>query len=82
MSTKKQTTKRHVFSDAELQQLKKYLEQQTIRKEIMGLLDSYFCSSCSLYAKKEAFSDFISEWHKDLQRSVENTERMIREGRA
>jgi len=82
MSTKKQTTKRHVFSETELQQLKKYLEIQTIRKEIIGMFDGYCCSSCSLYAQKENFSDFISEWHKDLQRSVENTERMIREGKA
>ena len=74
------TKKPHVLSDELLQQLKKYLGIQIIRKDIIGLFDGYFCSSCSLCAKKEVFSEFISEWHEELQQSVENTERMIKEG--
>jgi len=81
MSTKKENVKRREFTEEELKQLKKYLEVQNVRKEIMGLLDGYFCSSCSLFEQKELFSDFITEWHDDLKRSVENTERMIENGR-
>ena len=82
MEISKQQTKQHVFSEEQLELLKKSLKVQTIRKDIIGLLDSSSCRSCSQYAQKEIFSDFISEWHKELQRSVKNTEKMIVDGHA
>ena len=37
-------SERYIFTPEELQRMEKYLEDQTIRKEVIGLLDGYSCS--------------------------------------
>jgi len=118
MKSKKETSapvERHMFTPEELQRMENYLELQTTRKEIIGLLDKHSCSfadwsiiiseavhdamekkqqlnmDCEkerkmldnlsyLFTKLAYHSGMLSEWHKQLSFSVEQTGTSIEQG--